>query len=682
MEPKSESFTQTKQTARMCELMSGMQPSGLPPLCGLGGMGFSSMSNKTIRRIKRIIKRECRTALRCMCPEDNHLHHLIFSTMLRCMIKGVCKLSGEHGMERGSCMNCQQNCNCTEDRCCCGPECGCSKGCCPYIRPEMDTQIRNYVATICKGFLEHKYKEAKECLNIALNSFKQLNGCLPPLCGQPGKGFIKATCSLVHKLCAKGCCSRENQERIANKFWIEYFKNMEHCIRYKAKRVAQKFMRYTRDKECDDLCKQVGVKSLTRALMFLGMAQKIVIHNMKSEQQKKLEAAKGPETKEELIPQGVRHTWKLHKRFWRRCIRRQTLCFVHDLFKNYAESLRICTGLAKDQVDNFFKENNIHDDYRRVRCISKIVARCMFGTYGEKKTKEAFTESVKKYARGLLINCDKKTLKNCRRKAKLALKLNGVKDEDILYLGARVGGNMCCRQCGKEGYKEEKCLDFTNKWVKDNTSVLTEAVNAARELIKECKELGNNKLLTCFILRKTTLWYLQMNYTGGKFNREDFTNFWHNMVTKNRGLQEQANKLLHEACRIACEGTDIKCEGPELNIMMLTLLDMALPHEIRPYKLMAHSKRFQRMKENMPRITGESCLMCGIPTTSMMGHGTNMRIGMMMSPEMMQSMMPHMMHHGMSYPGMMPGMTHMMGMPHPMQGEGHQHMHHEQEEHH
>ncbi len=653
------------------ELLAGMQPSGTSPVFGLGGTPFSSMGTYTVRKIKKLIKHETKVAIRCMCPEDNNITKLVFSTMLRCMIKGACGLSGQCGQTCTKCMPghtectgyCQCGCKCGSScGCTCDPRgCQCRKGCnrseCTPTSEccQMECGIRNYVANVCKCFLEHKYKEAKEMLKIALDSFRELKGCIPPVCGQPGKDFIKAVCGLMHKMCTKGCCNPERQRCIANKYWINYVENIEHCVKYKAKRIAQKFMRYTRDKECDDLCKQVGVKCLSRGLIMSFLAQKLVLHNLKCEEQKKMEEKKDPETKEELCPEGLRYKWKQHNKFWRRCVRRQALCFVHDWLKNYLEPLKICTGLARDQVDTFFKENNIHDEYRRIKYISKIVARCMLGTYNEKKTKEAFGESVKKYARGLLINCDKKVLKNSRRKTKLAMKLNGVKDDDVLFIGARFGGISCCRQRGKEGFKEEKCMEFTNKWVKDFTPVVTEAVNAARELIKECKELCNNKFMSCFILRKTTLWYLQMNFTGAKFNREDFNTFWQNMLNKSRALQEQANKILHESCRIACEGSEIKCTGTELNLLMLSMLDMSLSGKKKPYQMMSHSKRFQRLKQIMYYYRtgcGMACNMC----TGMyqgLGQGTTHGQGMMMSPGMMSMMMPNMMMPGMMMPGMM-----------------------------
>ncbi len=613
MEPKTEPGLKT--SFQSCELLSGLRASGMEPLMSFGGRKLSAMSCCTVRKIKHVLKREVKNAVRCMCIDDNCLTQAVFVEILRSMIQTVSGLKGQKGVQ---CTKTEESCTGTcQCGCCCGCDCGCTcdpkgcrctKGCtgqnCSTECCEMEMTLRNYAGAICKGFIQDRYKEVKEDINVALNAYRNLKGCLPIVCGKPGKEFVKATAMLVHKFCFKGGKSKEKEETIATKFWIEHMKESLRCVKHRSKHFALEFAKYMPKTEGDEtrmLARDLSKMTMARGLTAFFLAQKLSLMQMRTEAQKQKEAQKGPETKEECCTEGLRYRWKRNRKFWKCCLRRQLGCFLRQCVKNYAEPAKIAAGVAKEQVESFFKTCHLTDDNRRYKLMSKIVAHTIFGAYNEHKSKEAITESAKKYARGLLTCCNKKCHKCSRRRVKLALKLNGLTDRDMLYFGSRWGGLASCRTCGKNGCPAQECTEFTAKWVKENVENVRAVTNLAKELIKEFKGLENNQFLRCFIMRKATMWYLRFNFKeGGKFNPDEFRAFWSTVVFKIRALMDEANRLLHESCRVACEGCEIKPEGAELNVMMLSMMELAISSgTLYPHKELEHTKRFGRLQEGL-----------------------------------------------------------------------------------
>ncbi len=666
--PTSEAVTGTEGPTAphmMPQFMQAMK-------CATGGpcnIPLANLGPRTIRKIKKLIKHEVKHAVDNSCPDKSHLVRQIVKTKLACCIEDACGIYGKQGNVctktaldcgdkcPGSCQcgcacGCSCGCNCDPRGCPCYKGCSCEGGDCSVECCQMEANIRNYTRAVCKFMLEHNHDQIKQHLEMALNSFKQLKGCLPPTCGGHGKSFQMAASMLMHKLHEKGMEKREKMEKICRKFWISYCENVEHAVKHKMKRKAQSVMFYLPDKDCDMLAKAVGVKCIQRGLMAAFHAQ-AVVGCMLAGELPKAEEHKGEEIlKEQTCPLGLRRQWKANRKFWRKCLKTQSNHMINDWIRTYGEMCKMCIGPARELVQNMFKECHHHDPIFQTKMVGKIVAHCMFGCYNEKKDKAACEAAVKKYAKGMLCCCDKACIKVCRRRTKVALQLNGIHDETALYIGARWGGMACCKENCKEECPRGTCADFTARWVKENSQTLMDAYNAGKEMINECKELGNNEYLKCRIMTQGVLWYLKFNHQGGKFNRDDFRKFWDTLVSKNRALIDYCRKSLEEHLRKACEGTTMKCEGPEFKVMLMTMLDTATPREMQPYKMIEHRKRFPGMQTH-----GRQCMTCNLPGMPMTGH--------MMSPMMMSTMMPGMpMMPGTMMPGMMQGMMmpEMMGM--------------------
>jgi len=704
MEQHQKPGTADKMSCTECMKHPMMAPTLMQCMKNASGGGFNiplaNLGPNTIKKFKKLIKHEVKHAICLTCPDKSHVVKQIVKTKLTAMISDACGIKGETGNMCEKCVptyshtcpgNCQCGCKCgCKCGCTCDPKgCKCKKGCkgddCSEECCAMQENIKSYARNVCKFVLDQGHDEIKKVLGCVLGSFKMLKGCLPPTYGKHGKSFQKACAILMHKLHTKGHQDEEKCKEMCKKYWVKYCENVEHAVKKRSKRCAKRAMFYAPDKSCDFLAKQVGIKCITHGLTKAFHATAIVGCNMLHATG---EEKKGDILMEESCPPGIRLEWKMKLKFWRKCLKQMSGHMVHEWMKTYGEMCKMAIPIAKEIVENKFKECNAQDPVYCVKMIGKIVKHVMFGCYNENKDKAAIETAVKKYCAGMLTACNKACLKECRRRVKTGLQLlGGIYDHKALYIGARWGGLVCCKAHCKEGCKREMCAEFTKKWIQENKDTLLEAVKAGNELINECKELGNNEFLKCRIMTQGTLWYLKFNQQPGKFNRDDFKKFWDNLVSKNRALIDCCHKSLEETLKKATEGSNMKIEKQDYVVMMMALLDNALPRECLPHKMMSHYESFPGMRK-----CKHECLTCNLPGMPMTGHmmspgmmsqmmpgmpmmpGTHMpgmmhgmmmpeMMGMMMMrPEMMgEGMMPEMMGQGMMMPGMMPGMM-MPGM--------------------
>jgi len=513
---------------------------------------------------------------------------------------------------------------------------------------------------------------------------------------------------------------------------MNYSEHMHYSMKHRFKKIAKRAMEYKTHHECDELCRYVGVNSLRRGLMAAYHAQMMVGSTMCGEEKRCEDVMK-----EQTCTHDMEQHWEQHFKLRKKYVKSEVRHFMHDMWMTYGEQMKMCTEYAKEMVENAFKEAMHPDMTRKHKMIAKIVSHCMFNWYNEKNNKTACQEMVKQYAHGMLTCCSQKCLKKAISYVETALMLHGIKDQDALYVGSRWGSRVCTMHFNKEMWTEEKCGELIKKWVAENSQLLMDTINAAKEHVKEFKETTRGESMKHYAVTRFAQWYLQFNHTTGKFNPEDFKTFWNGAVGKIKHLIEDCRKRLEEACKKVCAVTGTKCEGTEYKYMMMTMLEIAMPHGYMPHammfkqrKHMKHMKHQEKKQHTYPmHETSEMThmmspqkmhhmkmpemmmpqmmmppMMPGIMMPEMMGQRMmgqhEMTMPHMMMPQMMHQMMPGMMPHMMPgmMPQMMPGMMMMPEMMTPQmmrdmvhemihshdiqpQSQHYEHEHHEQEHH-
>ncbi len=501
---------------------------------------------KTISRCeKEKAKREIEVAVSVLCADWDPLNQDIMKQILLDMVKRTCK---------GKCEDFE--CQCTEKGCTCECPCickgdaedkckeTCSCGCkepkessiCQCLT--KGTDFIEHVKKLIKGFVGHCKDEVFKMIQVALDSFKRIKGMpLPPVGeGKWGKRLSKAVAKLTYKMHKKGFDQKENWEKIAEKFWTKRSDRRIKRMKKKAKKFSLKVLYYMTD-GCDFLYQKVAGKTLTRALLKLwGMKW---LHRMKHKEEKKEakaeEAKRGPPFGMGMgMGMGIGMGRKFGGGFWKKgmkwCFKKHLIRegskFAMEYLSANQENIRTCLSVAKDLVENYYKDQKAQTPAEaRRKVLEKIVAEAVFKAGGEKKPNEFFADFTKRYLRGAVSTCDKKCVKCCRKMFKLALMLNGVKDQCVVHIASRWGAIMCCQAHGKIGCPKQACADFAAKWIKDFAPLVSEAVNTMHEAMKETAGEEGEKFCEYQkkkMGRRMVLKYLEMNCVEGKLDKEHF----------------------------------------------------------------------------------------------------------------------------------------------------------------
>lgn len=312
-------------------------------------------------------------------------------------------------------------------------------------------------------------------------------------------------------------------------------------LKYRTKALAQKAVYYTSPSGCDQLYQIASAKCLSRAMAML-------IHKKRSDWMKK--------RREEGQPPhfGGMRCGKMGgmKKCIKKHIKHGCVKFAATYLRDMHDQILASLAPVKEAVYSSFKDCPEYNEYRKRKLTAKIVAWSVTASYGDKKPAEFYADFARRYIKGATACCSKKCVRCCRKYPKMAMRLLGIADKDVLHVGRRLGALMCCQQCGLKGCSKEATADFAGKWAKEFAPVVTDAVKAGREVMdeyfKDNKDVGD--YIKTRKMRRMVLKYLQMTHGGDKkFDREGLKGFIRDIEERKKKFVEHYGKECEGMCR-------------------------------------------------------------------------------------------------------------------------------------
>lgn len=439
------------------------------------------------------------------------------------------------------CKNCECGCQDNKSECkgkcydntCKRGECnGISRGCC----------LMKDVKCMVKKLLSDEKDKFMQMMQISLDTFVKVKGIpLPPENSRPPKHLIKMVAMLLCKMHKKGAETKECQEKVATKFWEgacdAHLKKMKCKVRELVSKVV-----YYRCDGCEGPICQGMIRVITKTLTAMFIVK--MIKNMTSEFKKGDNKEGKPEDICKLCSPCGFMEHKRMKRMMIRCWTKFGVKFTVAFIKANKDSASACLEANKSTVDEYLKGKKLPSccspkEFKKC-VLGCIVAEAIVTTCGEKKSNDFYVDLGKRVLHGCDCLCSRKHIKSCRKLAKTALLLNGVKDKTTVHVASHWASAMCCQVSNGDDCSKENCIEFLNNWVKGYTPVVEEALKAMKELKDECKseckedcKCGRMKYK---IMRRTLLEYLKVECADGKFNKDK--------------LKERMKKFKDMVCKI------------------------------------------------------------------------------------------------------------------------------------
>lgn len=593
---------------------------------------------------KKLLKEKCKkrqeiiVAIAAMCPEFTPLQLCVGRKLIKNILKhypgehakapqakgeqpcesckkeckgtcqGMCKEKSCGGMSQ-CCENVCKCCMCCKCGCqskCCEGGCKCCKSCtCGCQKKVCEEKCKSAEGEVCKKE-KGKSKESEEScarlkdikhlvkqvfvsekertlmmMQTALDTFAKVKGKpVSQESHEPHNWFVKGVVKLMCKMYKKNAFTKEAQEKMGEKFWekggSKYLKKMKR----KVKNLAKKAVFYNCE-GCEKSAQKGVAKAILRAIWGICMAKSICPKLAECKKE-------GEGKKEESTCKPCGSTGFVNKKYMKKFLAEGAARFAGQFIQDNKEIILTCSKVVKEAVDAYFTDNPPHGyiDKFKSKLISKIIARCIILSGGEKKIESFYAEIAKRFIIGTAHPCSKKCFKSCRKLATTGLTFNGVTGSCKLHLASHWAALMCCHTNGKIGCPKEICTEFFSKWIKDFMPLVEEALKAMEELKEECKECKEHSMgewMKCKITSKIVLEYLRLYCPDGKFNKEDFKK---SMKEGKEIMKKLSDKYMKHFSVEAC------CKG-EMKISDMEIMEMKM--EMNKMKKMV--KKISKMKK-------------------------------------------------------------------------------------
>lgn len=562
---------------------------------------------KNCKKMKKKAMKIICTAVLLMCPEweDQDREILCRSSLLT--LKDHYKETCKSGCCQNACQTgcCQETCKpgCCQEACKCGPSCKepCAEKECPiecmikknlkcwigmgkpYIKAAIDLTIASYVKAF--GDLppqfgpDHKFLIKNAAKVIREMHKKMMEGecckgktecCKTECCGgKCGECKCEGKCQCKEGECKKEAFPIELMMKIADEGWHEAMHNKLKKIKKKAKKIAEDATFFCCDCDCD-IGKKVMVKLLTKKIMMKLHCMKICgqehIKKMCERWGPPKEEAKGAPPQQPMHGpgpmcgpppfMGMGGKRKHFGRMFKECIKRDIVIFAGKFVRENCEKVKDFLKMIEEVLKESFKDFKCSGECYE-KCLVKIARECWCQMCCGECTPEKCKETITKYVKEIGTCCDKACIKRCKKVFKVVMRLNGVKDQEILRMGSKWGASMCCHVNGIKGCPKDEVAQFAAKWVKDFTPIVVEAFNLHEALLKEDKEGCKGTFKKEHFCYKKLLNYLQWNCFNCKFDKEAFKAHYLKCKEHMKAFCEKEGQMSGK-CGGPCKG---KCEG-------------------------------------------------------------------------------------------------------------------------